>query len=254
MLCSISLSRTVSAPNHGGPHGWSQSTRMPQQARHSGARSNGPSAAQRSTSGAGTRLPPSAAPRAISGHLSIGVRARCNHSRMRESWLVPGCGRKRACTETRRSARSPARRRDGWRAHEAARPSGQIRSSYAQTPIPMITSSRVLADQSLLPIPCRSQPSRYPPSIVAASWAEGKSRPTPDVSFATRRMSQDGRLIMGGAALPRAKAGERLGASAARCGRAIPLLGQVSFTHRWGGRVAIHPNYLPTCTARHREF
>jgi glycine/D-amino acid oxidase-like deaminating enzyme len=135
----------------------------------------------------------------------------------------------------------------GWLARRTRhpRPSGQIRSSYAQTPIPMITSSRVLADQSLLPIPCRSQPSRYPPSIVAASWAEEIASDTRRI-IRYWRMSEDGRLIMGGRGPYREPGPESDWAHLQRdVVELFPFLGQVSFTHRWGGRVAIHPNYLP---------
>jgi glycine/D-amino acid oxidase-like deaminating enzyme len=56
------------------------------------------------------------------------------------------------------------------------------------------------------------------------------------------RMTQDGRLIMGGRGPYREPDWAHLQRDVAEL---FPFLDQVSFTHRWGGRVAIHPNYLP---------
>jgi glycine/D-amino acid oxidase-like deaminating enzyme len=60
------------------------------------------------------------------------------------------------------------------------------------------------------------------------------------------RLDRDGRLIMGGRGPYREPGPERDWAHLKRDVRDLfPALGDVPFTHRWGGRVAIHPDYMP---------
>ncbi len=100
-------------------------------------------------------------------------------------------------------------------------------------------------------------------SIVAANSLQIATEPLPaehrrrilgggEIASDTRRiirywrMSEDGRLIMGGRGPYREPGPESDWAHLQRdVVELFPFLGQVSFTHRWGGRVAIHPNYLP---------
>ena len=100
-------------------------------------------------------------------------------------------------------------------------------------------------------------------SIVAANSLQIATEPLPaghrrrilgggEIASDTRRIirywrvSEDGRLIMGGRGPYREPGPESDWAHLQRdVVELFPFLGQVSFTHRWGGRVAIHPNYLP---------
>jgi glycine/D-amino acid oxidase-like deaminating enzyme len=60
------------------------------------------------------------------------------------------------------------------------------------------------------------------------------------------RLDRDGRLIMGGRGPYREPGPERDWAHLKRDVRDLfPDLRDVDFTHRWGGRVAIHPDYMP---------
>jgi glycine/D-amino acid oxidase-like deaminating enzyme len=60
------------------------------------------------------------------------------------------------------------------------------------------------------------------------------------------RLDRDGRLIMGGRGPYREPGPERDWAHLRRDVRDLfPDLRDVDFTHRWGGRVAIHPDYMP---------
>jgi glycine/D-amino acid oxidase-like deaminating enzyme len=60
------------------------------------------------------------------------------------------------------------------------------------------------------------------------------------------RLDRDGRLIMGGRGPYREPGPERDWAHLVRDVRELfPSLGDIAFTHRWGGRVAIHPDYMP---------
>jgi glycine/D-amino acid oxidase-like deaminating enzyme len=60
------------------------------------------------------------------------------------------------------------------------------------------------------------------------------------------RMSDDGRLIMGGRGPYREPGAESDWGHLERdVAELFPFLGSVRFTHRWGGRVAIHADYLP---------
>jgi glycine/D-amino acid oxidase-like deaminating enzyme len=60
------------------------------------------------------------------------------------------------------------------------------------------------------------------------------------------RLDRDGRLIMGGRGPYREPGPARDWAHLARDVRELfPHLGDIAFTHRWGGRVAIHPDYMP---------
>jgi glycine/D-amino acid oxidase-like deaminating enzyme len=100
-------------------------------------------------------------------------------------------------------------------------------------------------------------------SIVAANSLQIATEPLPsehrrrilaggEIASDTRRiirywrMSEDGRLLMGGRGPYREPGPESNWAHLRRdVAELFPFLDQVSFTHRWGGRVAIHPNYLP---------
>jgi glycine/D-amino acid oxidase-like deaminating enzyme len=60
------------------------------------------------------------------------------------------------------------------------------------------------------------------------------------------RLDRDGRLIMGGRGPYREPGPERDWAHLKRDVHDLfPALGDTAFTHRWGGRVAIHPDYMP---------
>jgi glycine/D-amino acid oxidase-like deaminating enzyme len=60
------------------------------------------------------------------------------------------------------------------------------------------------------------------------------------------RLDRDGRLIMGGRGPYREPGPERDWAHLKRDVHDLfPALRGIEFTHRWGGRVAIHPDYLP---------
>jgi glycine/D-amino acid oxidase-like deaminating enzyme len=60
------------------------------------------------------------------------------------------------------------------------------------------------------------------------------------------RLDRDGRLIMGGRGPYREPGPARDWAHLERDVRALfPHLADVAFTHRWGGRVAIHPDHMP---------
>jgi glycine/D-amino acid oxidase-like deaminating enzyme len=60
------------------------------------------------------------------------------------------------------------------------------------------------------------------------------------------RLDRDGRLIMGGRGPYREPGPARDWAHLERDIRDLfPHLGDIEFTHRWGGRVAIHPDYMP---------
>ncbi len=60
------------------------------------------------------------------------------------------------------------------------------------------------------------------------------------------RLDRDGRLIMGGRGPYREPGPARDWTHLVRDVRELfPHLGDIEFTHRWGGRVAIHPDYLP---------
>jgi glycine/D-amino acid oxidase-like deaminating enzyme len=60
------------------------------------------------------------------------------------------------------------------------------------------------------------------------------------------RLDRDGRLIMGGRGPYREPGPERDWAHLKRDVHDLfPALRGIDFTHRWGGRVAIHPDYLP---------
>jgi glycine/D-amino acid oxidase-like deaminating enzyme len=101
------------------------------------------------------------------------------------------------------------------------------------------------------------------PSIVAANSLQIATEPLPDavrrtilpggeVLSDTRniiryyRLDRDGRLIMGGRGPYRDPGPERDWAHLKRDVRDLfPALRDIAFTHRWGGRVAVHPNYLP---------
>jgi glycine/D-amino acid oxidase-like deaminating enzyme len=101
------------------------------------------------------------------------------------------------------------------------------------------------------------------PSIVAANSLQIATAPLPEalrrtilpggeVLSDTRRiirywrLDRDGRLIMGGRGPYREPGPARDWAHLVRDVRDLfPALGDVAFTHRWGGRVAIHPDYMP---------
>ena len=101
------------------------------------------------------------------------------------------------------------------------------------------------------------------PSIVAANSLQIATAPLPEaprrailpggeVLSDTRRvirywrLDRDGRLIMGGRGPYREPGPERDWAHLVRDVRDLfPQLGDIAFTHRWGGRVAIHPDYMP---------
>jgi glycine/D-amino acid oxidase-like deaminating enzyme len=101
------------------------------------------------------------------------------------------------------------------------------------------------------------------PSIVAANSLQiataplspaqrGTILPGGEVLSDTRRiirywrLDRDGRLIMGGRGPYREPGLARDWAHLVRDVRDLfPALGDVEFTHRWGGRVAIHPDYMP---------
>ncbi len=101
------------------------------------------------------------------------------------------------------------------------------------------------------------------PSIVAANSLQIATAPLPpelrrailpggEVLSDTRRiirywrLDRDGRLLMGGRGPYREPGPERDWAHLVRDVRDLfPQLGDVAFTHRWGGRVAVHPDYLP---------
>jgi glycine/D-amino acid oxidase-like deaminating enzyme len=101
------------------------------------------------------------------------------------------------------------------------------------------------------------------PSIVAANSLQIATVPLPaaarrailpggEVLSDTRRiirywrLDRDGRLIMGGRGPYREPGPERDWAHLVRDVRDLfPALGDIGFTHRWGGRVAIHPDYMP---------
>jgi len=60
------------------------------------------------------------------------------------------------------------------------------------------------------------------------------------------RLDDAGRLLMGGRGPYRESESERAWSHLARDVRTLfPALGDVPFTHRWGGRVAMHADYLP---------
>ena len=102
-----------------------------------------------------------------------------------------------------------------------------------------------------------------PRSIVAANSLQIATAPLPDALRArilpggevlsdTRRvirywrLSGDGRLVMGGRGPYREPGPERDWAHLKReVTRLYPDLAGVPFTHRWGGRVAVHPDYWP---------
>jgi glycine/D-amino acid oxidase-like deaminating enzyme len=101
------------------------------------------------------------------------------------------------------------------------------------------------------------------PSIVAANSLQiataplsparrGTILPGGEVLSDTRRiirywrLDRDGRLIMGGRGPYREPGPARDWAHLVRDVRDLfPALGDIAFTHRWGGRVAIHPDYMP---------
>ena len=101
------------------------------------------------------------------------------------------------------------------------------------------------------------------PSIVAANSLQIATAPLPEavrrkilpggeVLSDTRniiryyRLDRDGRLIMGGRGPYREPGPERDWAHLKRDVHDLfPALRGIEFTHRWGGRVAIHPDYLP---------
>lgn len=101
------------------------------------------------------------------------------------------------------------------------------------------------------------------PSIVAANSLQIATAPLPEalrrtilpggeVLSDTRRIIRywrldgDGRLIMGGRGPYREPGPARDWAHLVRDVRDLfPALGDIAFTHRWGGRVAIHPDYMP---------
>jgi glycine/D-amino acid oxidase-like deaminating enzyme len=100
-------------------------------------------------------------------------------------------------------------------------------------------------------------------SVVAANSLQIATAPLPDalrrailpggeVLSDTRniiryyRLDRDGRLIMGGRGPYREPGPERDWAHLKRDVHDLfPKLRGIEFTHRWGGRVAIHPDYLP---------
>jgi glycine/D-amino acid oxidase-like deaminating enzyme len=101
------------------------------------------------------------------------------------------------------------------------------------------------------------------PSIVAANSLQVATVPLPEtlrrailpggeVLSDTRRvirywrLDRDGRLIMGGRGPYREPGPASDWAHLVRDVRDLfPQLGDIPFTHRWGGRVAIHPDYMP---------
>jgi glycine/D-amino acid oxidase-like deaminating enzyme len=101
------------------------------------------------------------------------------------------------------------------------------------------------------------------PSIVAANSLQIATEPLPqtlrrailpggEVLSDTRRvirywrLDRDGRLIMGGRGPYREPGPASDWAHLVRDVRDLfPQLGDIPFTHRWGGRVAIHPDYMP---------
>ena len=102
-----------------------------------------------------------------------------------------------------------------------------------------------------------------PRSIVAANSLQIATAPLPDrlrqtilpggeVLSDTRRvirywrLDSAGRLIMGGRGPYREPGPERDWAHLKReVARLYPDLAGIAFTHRWGGRVAVHPDYWP---------
>jgi glycine/D-amino acid oxidase-like deaminating enzyme len=100
-------------------------------------------------------------------------------------------------------------------------------------------------------------------SIIAANSLQIATEPLPaaalrrilpggEVISDTRRLIRywrldgQGRLLMGGRGPYREPGPARDWAHLVRdVAELFPFLGPVRFTHRWGGRVAIHPNYLP---------
>jgi glycine/D-amino acid oxidase-like deaminating enzyme len=102
-----------------------------------------------------------------------------------------------------------------------------------------------------------------PSSIVAATSLQIASEPLPEalrravlpggeVVSDTRkvirywRLDDAGRLLMGGRGPYREPGAERDWAHLVRTVSALyPALRGIAFTHRWGGRVAIHPDYWP---------
>jgi glycine/D-amino acid oxidase-like deaminating enzyme len=100
-------------------------------------------------------------------------------------------------------------------------------------------------------------------SIVAANSLQIATAPLPDAARRTilpggevlsdtrniiryYRLDRDGRLIMGGRGPYREPGPERDWAHLKRDVHDLfPALHGIEFTHRWGGRVAIHPDYLP---------
>jgi glycine/D-amino acid oxidase-like deaminating enzyme len=101
------------------------------------------------------------------------------------------------------------------------------------------------------------------PSIVAANSLQIATAPLPaaqrrailpggEVLSDTRRiirywrLDRDGRLIMGGRGPYREPGPASDWAHLVRDVRDLfPHVGDIAFTHRWGGRVAIHPDYMP---------
>ena len=101
------------------------------------------------------------------------------------------------------------------------------------------------------------------PSIVAANSLQIATAPLPEalrrvilpggkVLSDTRRiirywrLDRDGRLIMGGRGPYREPCPASDWAHLVRdVHNLFPSLGDIEFTHRWGGRVAIHPDYMP---------
>ena len=100
-------------------------------------------------------------------------------------------------------------------------------------------------------------------SIVAANSLQIATAPLPEAIHRTilpggevmsdtrniiryYRLDRDGRLIMGGRGPYREPGPERDWAHLKRDVHDLfPALRGIEFTHRWGGRVAIHPDYLP---------
>lgn len=146
-------------------------------------------------------------------------------------------------TEVKALARTP----NGWRA-QASR---DVRIS-AET---VLVCTNAYSDERLIDGLGRSVVAANSLQIATEPLAPQHRRrilPGGELASDTRRVIRywrldgDGRLIMGGRGPYREPGPERDWAHLKRnIAEMFPYLGTVRFTHRWGGRVAIHPDYLP---------
>jgi glycine/D-amino acid oxidase-like deaminating enzyme len=138
------------------------------------------------------------------------------------------------------------RGKDGWRATTATGAEATVEkvllcaNAYSDGLFPELPRSIVAATS--LQIATEPLPKAHRDSILPGGEALSDTRKV----IRYWRLDAAGRLLMGGRGPYREPSRERDWAHLVReVGALYPALKGIGFTHRWGGRVAIHPDYWP---------